>query len=130
MKPLVQETRQFSTASLEECYSPDFASHGMGEEFTDSDGLRKMARTYLTAFPDMQMTIEAQVELGEMVVMRILAAGSNSGEFDGKTPAGKAVRVSLISMARFVDGTVAEEWEEGYLLGIMARMGHLSAGFG
>ena len=73
------------------------------------------------------MTIEAQVESGDMVVTRLVASGTNSGEFDGKAPTGKAVRVSLISMARFVDGKVAEEWEEGDLLGMMAQMGQLSA---
>ena len=114
-------------ATIEKCYSPDFAHHGMGEEFSGRDGVKEMAGSYLTAFPDMKMAIEAQVESGDMVVTRLVASGTNSGEFDGKAPTGKAVRVSLISMARFVDGKVAEEWEEGDLLGMMAQMGHLSA---
>ena len=42
-----------------------------------------------------------------------------------KPPTGKAMRVQAINMARFVDGNVAEEWEEADMLGMMAQLGHL-----
>ena len=71
------------------------------------------------------MTIEAQVESGDIVVTRIAATETNSGEFKGKPPTGKAMRVQAINMARFVDGKVAEEWEEADMLGMMAQLGHL-----
>lgn len=114
-------------ATIEECYSPDFVHHGMGEEFSGRDGLKEMASTYLTAFPDMKMNVEAQVESGDMVVTRLVLTGTNSGEFNGKPPTGKAMRMTFISMARFVAGKVAEEWEEGDLLGVMTQIGHLPA---
>ena len=106
-------------ATIEECYTPDAAHHGMGEEFSGRDGVKEMAGSYLTAFSDMKMAIEAQVESGDMVVTRIVATGTNSGEFDGKPPTGKAMRMQAISMMRFVDGKIAEEWEEADLLGMM-----------
>ena len=113
--------------TIEEYYTPDLAHHGMGEDFTGHDGLKEMARSYLTAFPDMKVAIEVQVESGDTVATRSVATGTNSGEFDGTPPTGKAVRMTAISMARFVDGKVAEEWEEGDILGMMAQMGHLPA---
>ena len=114
-------------ATIEKCYTPDVAHHGMGEEFSGRDGVKEMARSYLTAFPDITVTIEAQVESGDTVVTRIVATGTNSGEFDGKPPTGKGMRMTAISMARFVDGKVAEEWEEGDMLGMMTQIGHLPA---
>ena len=31
-------------AIIEECYTPDFAHHGMGEEFSGRDGVKEMAK--------------------------------------------------------------------------------------
>ena len=70
-----------------------------------------MARSYLTAFPAIKVTIEAQVESGDMVVTCSVATGTNSGELNGKPATGKAMRVKGISMVRFVDGKIVEEWE-------------------
>ena len=60
-----------------------------------------------------------------MVVTRFVATGTNTGEFNGKPPTGKAVRMQVISMTRLVDGKIAEEWEEGDMLGMMGQLGHL-----
>ena len=37
------------------------------------------------------------------------------------------MRMTAISMARFGEVNVAEEWEEGDMLGMMTQIGHLPA---
>ena len=114
-------------ATIEKCYTPEVAHHGMGEEFSGRDGVKEMARSYLTAFPDITVTIEAQVESGDTVVTRIVATGTNSGEFNGRPATEKAMRVQGVSMVRFIDDKIAEEWDKGDMLGMMTQIGHLPA---
>ena len=110
---------------MEEFCTPDCAYHGMGEELSGHDGMKGLVTGFLTAFPDLTLTVEGQVEDGEIVVTRFVATGTNTGEFMGKPPTGKAMRMQAISMMRFVDGKIAEEWEEADLLGMMGQIGLL-----
>ena len=110
---------------IEECCTPDCAYHGLGEELSGHDGMKGLVSGFLTGFPDLTLTVEGQVEAGEVVVTRFVATGTNTGEFNGKPPTGKAVRMQVISMTRLVDGKIAEEWEEGDMLGMMGQLGHL-----
>ena len=112
-------------ATIVECYTPDCTYHGMGEELSGHAGLKGLVSGYLTGFPDITLTVEGQVEAGDVVVTRFVATGTNTGEFNGKPPTGKAVRMQVISMTRLVDGKIAEEWEEGDMLGMMGQLGHL-----
>ena len=112
-------------ATIEECYTPDCTYHGMGEELSGHAGLKGLGSGYLTGFPDITLTVEGQVEAGDVVVTRFVATGTNTGEFNGKPPTGKAMRMQVISMMRFVEGKIAEEWEEGDLLGMMGQIGRL-----
>ena len=114
-------------AAIDDCYSREYNYHGMGEKFSGLDPLKGMYSGYLTAFPDIALTIEAQVEAGDMVVTRMIASGTNTGEFNGKPATGKPMRVQGINMVRFVDGKIVEEWEEGDMLGMMTQVGHLPA---
>ena len=59
---------------------------------------KEIPGSHLTAVPDMKMTIEAQVESGDMVVTRIVATGTNSGEFDGMPPTRRTVRMTGIRL--------------------------------
>ena len=113
--------------TIDECYSPDYNYHGMGEEFSGRNGLKEMARAYLTGFPNIKVIIEAQVESGDMVATRSVATGTNSGEFNGRPATEKAMRVQGISMVRFVDGKIVEEWAKGDMLEMMTPIGHLPA---
>ena len=114
-------------AAIDACYLSDYSYHGMGEEFSGLDALKSMFSGYLTAFPDIKASVEAQFESGDMVVTRVVVSGTNSGEFNGKPPTGKPMRVQGINIARFVGGKVAEEWEEGDMLGMLVQVGHMSA---
>jgi predicted ester cyclase len=66
-----------------------FPGQGPGRE-----GLRYAAATYLSAFPDMEWSLEEQIAEGEKVVSRFTMSGTQRGVFLGIPPTGK-IRPSL-----------------------------------
>ena len=87
------------------------------------EGQRQLVTMFRTAFPDLHLTVEAQVAEGDMVVSRFTARGTHHGDLMGIAPTGKQVTVSGISMMRMAGGKVAEEWEIVDEAGIMRQLG-------
>ena len=115
-------------AAFDKAYASDLVYSGMGEEFSSVEGLKEMVGGYLTAFPDMQLTIDDQVAEGDRVVTRFTARGTHDGEFQGVPATGRSVSMQVISIVRIVDGVIVEEWEQGDQMGMMGQLGLLPEG--
>ncbi len=75
------------------------------------------------SFPDIHVAIEDMIAEGDKVVTRITATGTQTGEFMGMPPSGKAIRVEAIGISRIVDGKSVEYWESFDALGLMHQLG-------
>ena len=111
---------------IDKCYAVDCRYRGMGDEIDGIDGLKELVKGYITAFPDLKLSIQRQVDKTDMVVTRFIVEGVNNGTFNGLAATGKSVRLQAISIVRCVNGKIVEEWEEGDLLGLMVQLGHVS----
>jgi steroid delta-isomerase-like uncharacterized protein len=104
--------------------TPDWVGHWVGmPEGHGHEGFKRLAGAYLTAFPDMQITVEDALEVGDKVVRRISFLGTHQGSFLGVPPTGKRVRGNGIVIIRIKDGKIAEEWEMSDLLGLLQQLG-------
>lgn len=90
-------------------------------------GYRDLMRMYLSAFPDLQMTIDDLIAEGDTVVVRLTGRGAQRGEFMGIAPTGKTISASAISIMRFREGRLAEEWEQVDALSLLQQLGALPA---
>ena len=81
----------------------------------------------MTAFPDIEAQVEDQVAEGDRVFSRVRTVGTNTGPLMGKAPTGKRVELRWMTLHRFRDGRVAEEWELFDRLDMLSQLGHLSA---
>ena len=102
-----------NTGKLREVYDENVVYHGSGgEERKGREAAIEFAQTYLTAFPDMKTSVEQIVAEGDFVVARVNPTGTNTGEFMGMAPTGKAVDLKwVMNMVRISNGKVVEEWE-------------------
>ena len=114
------------SSTVEECYATNCAHHGMGSELSGPEGIKQLAKGFLTGFPDMKITVESQGEEADFVVTRVVVDATNTGEFNGFPATGKSMHIQLLSMMRFTDGKISEEWEEANLLGGMRQLGHVA----
>jgi steroid delta-isomerase-like uncharacterized protein len=86
-------------------------------------GYRVMFQMFLTAFPDIQLTLDALFGEGDEIYARLTGTGSHTGELMGIPATGKLVSATSVSHMRFRDGKVAEEWENIDMLGLLTQIG-------
>ncbi|MGH8613510.1 MAG: ester cyclase [Gammaproteobacteria bacterium] len=75
--------------------------------------LKQGLTTFRTAFPDFRYTVEDEITVGDRLVHRLTAKGTQKGEFMGVPATGKQVSWSEIHIGRIADGKVVEHWGFG-----------------
>jgi predicted ester cyclase len=96
--------------ALDALFAPDFQEHQSGMIPPNLEGV-KGAITYLrSVFPDLKLTIEDSVVQGDMVWARITARGTQRGPLMGRPPTGRTFAITVIDIARIVDGKMMEHW--------------------
>lgn len=89
----------------------------------DISGIREaFARVRLT-FPDLHATVEDLVAEGDRVAYRWTFRGTHLGDLGGIPPTGKAAVWSVIGVARFTDGRIAERWQRLDTAGLLRQLG-------
>ena len=98
---------------IDELVSPGYTDHGpMDNQFQGSAGQRAFAATFISAFPDLSMTIDSQAMDGDLVVTHWTATGTHTGTLMNIAPTNKRATVSGVSRNRVAGGMVAEGWTE------------------
>lgn len=106
-------------ALAEETFAPNPTIDG--KEYT-LDFIVGNYRDTLTAFPDLQTTVDHQVEQGDWVVTRYTMRGSNQNAWRGIPANGTPITAAGISMFRFENGKVVEAWDRFDMFGLMLQI--------
>ena len=110
-------------ALVDELFSPDNVVHTSTGPVHGSEGFKQFVNMYLSAFPDLQFTIEDMVAEGDKVVTRYTARGTHRGDLQGIPPTGKPATVTGIVISRYEGGKSVEGWLEFDALGMMQQLG-------
>ncbi len=117
-----------NTALIDQLFTPNFYQHETGPETVNSsETLKPFVAGYLSAFPDLQFTIEDLVAEGDKVVWRFKATGNNTGPFMGGPATGKSVAVTGIIIFRLENSRMAEAWLNLDVLGLLQQVGIIPA---
>ena len=93
------------------------------------EGVTRLFRMYLAAFPDLRMVPEDVIASGDKVVARVRATATHKGAFMGLSPSGRRVDVQLIDIIRFgADGRAREHWGVFDQLTLLQQLGAIPAG--
>jgi steroid delta-isomerase-like uncharacterized protein len=108
-----------------EFYAPNYVLHEpTSGEVRGLEAARQFAATYREAFPDLQSAIEDQVAEGDKVVSRFSGRGTHLGETEDFGPAtGNSVEIAGITIDRFAEGRIVEEWTSYDALGLLQQIG-------
>jgi predicted ester cyclase len=86
--------------------------------------LRNTSTWLHVQFPDIRMTIESMVEEGDMVAVRVLSEGTNTGPLNGVIPpTGRRFSSAQSHWFRVEDGRLAEHWATREDLPTMIQLG-------
>ena len=117
MKALAERTLEVwnkgDVALIDELYTADVVRHecDMPEDVIGRDAFKNMLKDIRTAFPDLNLAIDELIIKGNNIVMRWTWTGTNTGPMAGQQPTGKKIQVPGVSIARAVDGKIAEVWD-------------------
>jgi steroid delta-isomerase-like uncharacterized protein len=117
-----------NTALIDQLFTPNFYQHETGPETVNSsEALKPFVAGYLSAFPDLQFTIEDLVAEGDKVVWRFKATGNNTGPFMGGPATSKSVAVTGTITFRLENSRMAEAWLNLDVLGLLQQVGIIPA---
>lgn len=86
-------------------------------------GFKRNVAALLTAFPDLEWTIEDVIADGEKVAFRATGRGTHEGELLGIDPTGRTVTLSGIVIFRIDGGRVVERWAQFDTIGLLRQLG-------
>jgi steroid delta-isomerase-like uncharacterized protein len=107
--------------------APTYVNHNMPAPTPGPAGFKAVIGMFLSAFPDISITVEDVLAEGDRVATRGTFRGTHQGEFMGVPPTGKAVAVSYIDLWRLEGGRAVENWVQMDLLGLMQQLGAIPA---
>jgi steroid delta-isomerase-like uncharacterized protein len=113
---------------IDALFAPDFVDHYLSVPRTpDRDGFKQECTAYLTALPDLSVTIEDQIAERDRVVSRIVFRGTHAGPFGPVPATGRSVESTGCIILRIAGGLVAERWGNIDDLGTLRQLGLLPA---
>ncbi len=113
--------------AIDELYTPNFVWHEPDEDIQGPEEARRFLGMYLSAFPDMHVSVEDEIAEGDKVVTRWTIRGTHRGELMGIAPTDEQVEIKGITIHRIEGGKIAEEWERYDNLSVMQQLGAISA---
>ena len=99
---------------LERCYAPSFVDHVNRMEFRGHAGARESVALYQRVFADLRFTVDQQITDGDRVATHWTMRGTNRG---------RSVTLPGITISRFEDGRIAEDWSYSDSIEIARQLG-------
>ena len=108
---------------IDEIFAPTVLFNGQS---ITRDALKQALAGRRTAFANIHVTVDDQVAEGEKVSTRRTWRATHRGPFRGVLPTGKQVTWTQISVVRFSQGRIVEDWAVADEVGILQQLGAFS----
>ena len=124
-REMVEAVRSRDFDGLRALYHPDYSYMGAdGIEMQGADAGVDVAKTYTTAFPDLELEVRHQFSAGDDVaIMEFTARGTHEGELEGIAPTGKSVEIFVCNVLEVRDDKILREREYFDALSLMRQLG-------
>lgn len=109
-------------ATIDEILAPDVVGHMEGIDIHGPAEFRAVRSALLSAFPDIQITVDGTVAEGDCVVVRWRVVGTHLGEGLGFAASSQSVAFRGMSWMRFKDGKVTETWDSWNQGALLAKL--------
>lgn len=93
------------------------------DQFRGPAAYRQNVERFLSAFPDLTVTIEDAVVEDDTIAMRQRFRGTHEGEFLDIEPTGAVVESTSMVMCRIEGEKIVETWVETDMLGLLDQLG-------
>jgi steroid delta-isomerase-like uncharacterized protein len=115
---------QKNLAAIDDYFAPTVIDHSLPPGAPGGiEGVRQTIAMFLSAFPDLHLTVEDLIAEGDRVVARWTLRGTHQGASLGMPPTGKQFTMPGISVVRLDGGKSAEQWVVHDQLGMLQQLG-------
>ena len=90
------------------------------------EAYKNLFRTFVSAYPDIKITVDDTVCEGDKIVARCTVSATHAGEGLGVAPANQPVEFSGITIVRLKDGKIVEAWNEFDFMKMYSQLGAVS----
>jgi predicted ester cyclase len=109
-------------ASADELFAPDATVPSIPGTLPGPEGARQIASMFLSAFPDLQVSIDYVVAEGDRVFGRMTERATHQGTFFGIPSTQRAVEFTEMGIVRIEDGKIVESWFDLDMFGLMMQI--------
>jgi predicted ester cyclase len=110
---------------LDEVMAADFVEHQAGITPPTVEGVKRSIAFLRSTFPDLNLTIEEIVAVGDKTWARITGRGTHQGPMMGVAPTGRPIVVTVMDVCRYEKGKIVEHWGVADQLSLLAQIGAL-----
>jgi steroid delta-isomerase-like uncharacterized protein len=104
-------------------YAPGFIYHDVSTGDTNREQTIRDMVTYLSAFPDVNYSIDDILAEGDRTAIRCTLRATHKGTFKGIPATGKRIEVGQVEIHRIVGGKIAEAWGFSDSQSMMTQLG-------
>jgi steroid delta-isomerase-like uncharacterized protein len=107
----------------DEIIAPEAILHTVSGDIIGLEAIKGFASMIITAFPDINFTIEDMVAEEDLVGIRWTNTGTQQGEYVGMPATGIATAGTGMAIHRITDGKIQELWLSANDLGMLEQLG-------
>jgi predicted ester cyclase len=119
-----------SEAAIEEMFAADGIANGLndanGNPLRGPEGFKVMHRAFLSAYPDLHITVEDTIVEGDKIAARCRVTGSHCGEGIGVAPCNERVEFTGMTIVEVKDGKITEAWNNFDFMEMYKQVGALT----
>ncbi len=87
------------------------------------ESFKQSLASFIDAFPDLHVSIQDEISVGDRVVVRWTDHGTHRGEFLGIVPTGRKMSTTGISIFRIADSKIVEQWTNWDTMTLVSQLG-------
>lgn len=89
----------------------------------NKEGVKQFFVMLRSAFPDLRMEIREMLADDDLVSVRVIATGTQGGDFMGMSSSGRRIEVQVFDIFRIRDGQLTEHWGLMDAMTMMQQLG-------
>lgn len=119
-----------SEEAIDRMCAADVVANGLtdaeGRTIRGVEAYKNLFRTFISAYPDLKITVEDTVSEGDKIAARCRVTATHTGEGLGIAPTNQAIEFTGITIVRVEDGRIVEAWNEFDFMKMYSQLGVLS----
>lgn len=109
---------------VDQLFAPTYVRHG-GKGDQTREQFKQILSSLRVGFPDIRSEVVDAVEQGDRVAYRWQSTGTHLGNYLGAPPTGRTIVASGITISRFENNQIVEDWASWNEVSVLHSLGIL-----